>query len=255
MIVTCSNCRARYAVDPLAIGLTGRTVQCARCSHRWFQHVEGPLPTPDMVIRPPQQTTSAGALPVPVPTPPAPGWGRRLAIAAFILLLVAAAGAAAYLHRDTLLGYADRIAAYLPSELRALGSNAMPRLPSPSTRAPRSGSAETATASPTTSAEATASPNKSEPTPQPAQLEVDLALSKIELIDGRYVVRGEIVNTGGSAGTARRLVVTFKKGDDVLATRAYPLALGSIAAGERLSFSQTLDNSPAGATDIVPSVE
>ena len=75
------------------------------------------------------------------------------------------------------------------------------------------------------------------------------------LIDGRYVVRGEIVNTGGSAGTARRLVVTFKKGDDVLATRSYPLALGSIAAGERLSFSQTLDNSPAGATDIVPSVE
>jgi predicted Zn finger-like uncharacterized protein len=252
MIVTCSNCRARYAVDPLAIGLTGRTVQCARCNHRWFQHVEGPLPTPDMVIRP-QPTTSANALPVPVPTPPEPGWGRRLAIAAFILLLVAAAGAAAYLHRDTLLGYADRLATYLPSELRSLGSNAMPRLPAPSTRAPRAGSAETATAAPTAPAESAAAPNK--PTPQPAQLEVDLALSKIELIDGRYVVRGEIVNTGGSAGTARRLVVTFKKGDDVLATRSYPLALGSIAAGERLSFSQTLDNSPAGATDIVPSVE
>ena len=201
-----------------------------------------------MVIRP-QPTASANALPVPVPTPPEPGWGRRLAIAAFILLLVAAAGAAAYLHRDTLLGYADRIAVYLPSELRSLGSNAMPRLPSPSTRAPTSGSTETATASPAAPTESTTAPNK------PAQLEIDLALSKIELIDGRYVVRGEIVNTGGSPGTARRLVVTFKKGDDVLATRAYPLALGSIAAGERLSFSQTLENSPAGATDIVPSVE
>ena len=205
-----------------------------------------------MVIRP-QPTASANALPVPVPTPPEPGWGRRLAIAAFILLLVAAAGAAAYLHRDTLLGYADRIAAYLPSELRSLGSNAMPRLPSPSTRAPTSGSTETATASSTAPNESATASNR--PTPRPAQLEVDLALSKIELIDGRYVVRGEIVNTGGSAGTARRLVVTFKKGDDVLATRAYPLALGSIAAGERLSFSQTLENSPAGATDIVPSVE
>lgn len=203
-----------------------------------------------MVIRP-QPSASPAALPVPVPTPPEPSWARRLAIAAFILLLVAAVGAAAYLHRDTLLGYADRIAAYLPSELRSLGSNAMPRLPSPSTRAPAAGSTETATASPAVPTEAATVPNK----PTPAQLEVDLALSKIELIDGRYVVRGEIVNTGGSAGTARRLVVTFKKGDDVLATRTYPLALGSIAAGERLSFSQTLDNSPAGATDIVPSVE
>ncbi|MGE4077741.1 MAG: MJ0042-type zinc finger domain-containing protein, partial [Reyranella sp.] len=32
MHVTCSNCGARYIVDPLAIGPTGRTVQCARCN-------------------------------------------------------------------------------------------------------------------------------------------------------------------------------------------------------------------------------
>ena len=37
MHVTCSNCGARYIVDPLAIGPTGRTVQCARCNHRWFE--------------------------------------------------------------------------------------------------------------------------------------------------------------------------------------------------------------------------
>ena len=41
MHVTCSNCGARYIVDPLAIGPTGRTVQCARCNHRWFE-VAGP---------------------------------------------------------------------------------------------------------------------------------------------------------------------------------------------------------------------
>lgn len=42
MHVTCSNCGARYIVDPLAIGPTGRTVQCARCNHRWFERA-GPV--------------------------------------------------------------------------------------------------------------------------------------------------------------------------------------------------------------------
>lgn len=259
MIVTCSNCRARYAVDPLAIGPTGRTVQCARCSHRWFQLAEGPLPTPDIVIRP-QQTANPNALPVPVPTSPEPSWGRRLAIAAVILLLAAAAGVAAHLHRDTLLVYADKIAARLPSELRSLGSSITTHLsPGPSTSAPAPRPAETATApaasSPAASAEA-ASPQPNVPKlNSPAHLEIDLAMSKIELVDGRYLVRGEVANTGGSPGTMRKLVVTYKKGDDVLGTRSYPLVLGPIAAGERLSFSQVLDNAPAGATDIVPSVE
>lgn len=45
MHVTCSNCGARYIVDPLAIGPTGRTVQCARCNHRWFERA-GPGATP-----------------------------------------------------------------------------------------------------------------------------------------------------------------------------------------------------------------
>jgi len=40
MQVTCTNCRARYAVDPLAIGPSGRIVQCARCNDRWFQTVK-----------------------------------------------------------------------------------------------------------------------------------------------------------------------------------------------------------------------
>ena len=53
MIVTCSNCASRYAVDPLAVGPSGRTVECARCHHRWYQRVEVPPPPPDLVIRPP----------------------------------------------------------------------------------------------------------------------------------------------------------------------------------------------------------
>ena len=40
MQVTCPQCGARYAVDPAAIGPTGRTVQCVRCSHRWFETVK-----------------------------------------------------------------------------------------------------------------------------------------------------------------------------------------------------------------------
>jgi len=240
MIVTCSNCRARYAVDPLAIGPTGRTVECARCHHRWFQHAAGPPSTPDIVIRP-QPTPVAAALPVPVPQPPEPTWGRRLSIAGIIVLLAAAAGIAAYLHRDTLLVYADRIAARLPGELRFSRPKDAHR---PTAQAEESGPAP---------AEAAAPP--SAPQPLPAKLEVDMAKSKIELVDGRYVVRGEVTNAGGSPGTTRKLVVTYKKGDEVLGKRTYPLVLGPIAAGGRQRFSQTLDNPPAGATDIVPSVE
>ena len=47
MQVTCPKCRARYAVDPLAIGPSGRTVQCARCNERWFETVKvAPAPPP-----------------------------------------------------------------------------------------------------------------------------------------------------------------------------------------------------------------
>ena len=54
MQVTCPNCRARYAVDPLAIGPSGRTVQCARCSERWFQLVKSePAPEPAPVAAAP----------------------------------------------------------------------------------------------------------------------------------------------------------------------------------------------------------
>lgn len=240
MIVTCSNCRARYAVDPLAIGPTGRTVECARCHHRWFQPGEGPPPTPDIVIRP-QPTPTVAALPVPVPQPLEPTWGRRLSIAAVIVLLAAAAGIAAYLHRDTLLVYADKVTARLPSEWRFSRSKATPP-PTAHTEVPGPAPAEAA-----------APP--SAPQPRPAKLEVDMAMSKIELVDGRYVVHGEVANRGGSPGTTRKLVVTYKRGDEVVGTRTYPLVLGPIAAGARQSFSQTLDNPPAGATDIVPSVE
>lgn len=37
MMLSCTACSARYVVEPLALGPTGRNVKCARCGHFWFQ--------------------------------------------------------------------------------------------------------------------------------------------------------------------------------------------------------------------------
>jgi len=97
MQVTCPNCGARYAVDPLAIGPTGRTVQCARCSHQWRERPAPPSmvvpppprPVPDFVIRPPTYNSGLPALATP---PPRSQWGLWLSIAvlAAVGLIIAA---------------------------------------------------------------------------------------------------------------------------------------------------------------------
>ena len=113
MQVTCPNCGARYAVDPLAIGPTGRTVQCARCSHRWYERPAPlaavapppPRPVPDFVIRPPTYNSGLPAL----ATPPAKSrWGLWLAIIAAAIVVLAIA---AYAFRGEIL-------AALPPEWR-----------------------------------------------------------------------------------------------------------------------------------------
>lgn len=80
MQVTCPNCGARYAVDPLAIGPVGRIVQCARCSNRWLQTVaaakakaEAPRETAEPVARPPEPSpgSSFSAPPAAVTAPAA----------------------------------------------------------------------------------------------------------------------------------------------------------------------------------------
>jgi hypothetical protein len=47
----------------------------------------------------------------------------------------------------------------------------------------------------------------------------------------------------------------FRKGDEVLGERTYPLVEGPIAPGQRLSFTRPFDDPPYGTTNVVPSVE
>ena len=88
-----------------------------------------------------------------------------------------------------------------------------------------------------------------------AHVGIDMATTKIDLIDGRYVVLGELINTGTAAGSTRRLKLVFRAGDQVLAERAMPLIEGPIAPGARRRFSLPLDEPPSGATNIVPTVD
>lgn len=107
MQVTCPNCGARYAVDPLAIGPNGRTVQCARCSHRWRERPIAPAavvpppprPIPDFVIRPPTYNSGLPAL----TTPPArTRWLQWLSISGLVVIVVVLV-IAAYIFRGEIL--------------------------------------------------------------------------------------------------------------------------------------------------------
>jgi predicted Zn finger-like uncharacterized protein len=228
MQVICPNCAARYAVDPSAIGPTGRTVQCVRCSHRWFEKSPAVAPAtptrerpvPDFVIRPQPHYNSG----LPALSPPRHEihWGRWIAA---VVALVLVLGVAAFAYRD-------EIGNRLPPEWRAILSlDGVPDLFASPARAMRSAM------------------------PDQPRLEIDLAASRVELVDGRYVVRGELVNTGGVAGSTTTLKLVFRRGEEVLGERAYPLTEGPIAPGARLAFSRSLDEPPDGTTNIVPTVE
>ncbi len=237
MQVTCPNCAARYAVDPLAIGPAGRTVQCARCHDRWFQTVERERPVPDLVIRPPSRAASSmggNSLPAVIEARSPYTLNRILAASGLVLMVVLAA--AIFIFRNDIMGL-------FPGQWRhVLQTDA-------------SGIAvQTANAAPVTSPPA----RQAAPAPPPAvaQLEIDFANSKIELVGGRYVVQGEIVNSGSAVGSTRSLKLVFKDDKDaVLGERAIALVRGPIAPGARLAFSQAFDDPPSGTTDVVPAIE
>ena len=231
MQVTCPNCAARYAVDPLAIGPAGRTVQCARCHDRWFQTVERERAVPDLVIRPPSRAASSlGGNSLPAVIEARGPYTRNRILAASGLALVAVLAAAIFIFRNDIMGL-------FPGQWRhVLQTDAS------------SIAVQTANAAPVTPA----------PPAAPlavAQLEIDLANSKIELVGDRYVVQGEIVNSGRAVGSTRSLKLIFKNQDAVLGERDIALVRGPIAPGARLAFSQAFDDPPSGTTDVVPAIE
>lgn len=256
MVVTCPNCGSRYAVDPLAIGPAGRTVQCVGCDHRWFQMAEGAASLPDVVIRPTSASVDA-ALPAVIPPRHDIAWRRPVGVAVVVAVLVAA----------TLFAFRREIASMMSYEARASTPVQVTAAPPPPVAAPASAAAPAAAVPSPPSVVRTTTANNAGPGPsaRPAgppqveaarpNIEVDLALSKIDVVDGRYVVRGQLVNNGKAAGSTTLLRLTFKKNDDVLGERSFPLVEGPLPPGGRTSFSQPLDDPPSGTTDIVPVVE
>lgn len=65
MIVKCSECAARYLIDPAALGAEGRVVRCGKCAHSWVQ-------IPNEVTET-AEPTSAEEPVFAVPPPPRPG--------------------------------------------------------------------------------------------------------------------------------------------------------------------------------------
>ncbi|HEY4167993.1 MAG TPA: zinc-ribbon domain-containing protein [Reyranella sp.] len=222
MVVTCPNCRSRYAVDPLKIGPAGRTVECARCHHQWLQMVEGPPPAPEVVIRP---TTTGSSLPAIIPPKPAFPWRRAVAAAVVLVLLIAAVLFAFRAKIATMISYEARASA------PAQAATATPATPAPSSR--------------TAAVEAPARPD----------IEVDPKTSLIEAVDGHFVVRGQLVNNGRAPGSTTLLRLIFRRNEDVLGERSFPMVEGPLPPGGRTTFSQVIDNPPPGTTDIVPAVE
>src|SRR5262249_49667867 len=98
--------------------------------------------------------------------------------------------------------------------------------------------------------EATAAPKQILVQARGPRMELDMAASSVELADGRYVVRGQLVNAGTAPGSTTALKLLFRKGDDVLGERTYPLVEGPIAPGQRLSFTRPLDDPPDGTTNV-----
>ncbi|HEV3494561.1 MAG TPA: hypothetical protein VG224_28410 [Reyranella sp.] len=176
---------------------------------------------PDFVIRP-QSHYSAG-LPAISPPRRTVHWDRWIAAAAALILVV---GGAAFAWRDEIR---DRLPPGWSAFLSLDGARGLLASPAKAMRTPAP--------------------------PEEARIELDLANSKIELVDGSYVVRGELFNSGRAAGSTSTLKLIFRKDNDVLGERAYPMTEGPIAPGSRLNFSRPFEDPPDGTTNIVPSVE
>ncbi|HVW72835.1 MAG TPA: DUF3426 domain-containing protein, partial [Rhizomicrobium sp.] len=64
MILTCTSCGTRYAVDGAKFPAAGRTVRCAKCGHSWHQAAEAPPePAPEPVMTAAAADSAMGSSP------------------------------------------------------------------------------------------------------------------------------------------------------------------------------------------------
>ena len=61
MIISCRECLKRYLIDPVSLGLKGRTVRCSSCGHSWHQNPPEDMPKA-LEAGAPAQNSSSGAL-------------------------------------------------------------------------------------------------------------------------------------------------------------------------------------------------
>ena len=74
MIITCPGCGASFNVDRDALGATGRTVRCSKCSHQWLAMPDAaPMELDAPIAEPPPAAPEPPPLPeIPEPESPLP---------------------------------------------------------------------------------------------------------------------------------------------------------------------------------------
>lgn len=101
MIITCPNCGTQYRLDAGSLGELGRSVKCARCTHRWFVGVERP---PIAALAPPPAEPVPDEPPPLHPPPTARAPARRSPVGWLVLALVVLALTAGVFGRDEIAG-------------------------------------------------------------------------------------------------------------------------------------------------------
>ena len=243
MILSCPSCQARYLVNPVQLGETGRRVKCVRCHHVWYERrppesIVSPTAAEPQTAAEPAPATSpdlaasrfdapgdkAKAAPSSDPYPPVSGQlpstvvlRRSRVPAAFWTLLVLLVGAALVLgavaRGDVVRFYPPAIVVYeaigLPVDAAVLANH---------------------------------------PELQPELRIEGLAVSLGET--GDLLVSGAVVNGADHARRLAPLEVTLHD-DEGAALASHRLALpsGRLAAGETVDFELVIEDWPAGAVD------
>ena len=111
MIITCPECETRYGVDAAAIGASGRTVRCSRCSYSWVERQPDNLPPPQALPPPSRLDTSRRSRPSGTNLPALPREKKSKApviLWSFVIFMLVGIIAAAVVKRDMIM---DRVPA------------------------------------------------------------------------------------------------------------------------------------------------